>query len=92
MWHLPAFILDWAPPADPSAFDSLAAQHGRNDATPGMAGLFGGYADPIDWAAMAGWPLFLILGMANIRHGHIEYEGWTAVDRLSLFMGRASWS
>ena len=46
-WHMPAFILDWAPPSDASQFDKLSALFKRIDVTPDMAGLFGGFADAV---------------------------------------------
>ena len=49
IWHMPAFTLDFYPPTDPSQFDKLSALFKRNDVTPEMGGLFGGFADIVDW-------------------------------------------
>ncbi|MGR3803306.1 TRAP transporter small permease subunit [Marinibacterium profundimaris] len=88
VWHLPAFTLTFNPPADQSAFDNLAAIHARNDVTPGMAGLFGGMADPVDWLAMAGIVIFLILGVLTVQRAPMEIRNGSPFDRLAVFIGR----
>ncbi|MEM6888613.1 MAG: TRAP transporter small permease [Pseudomonadota bacterium] len=87
-WHLPAFTLDWVPPSDPSQFDKLSALFKRNDVTPNMAGLFGGFADPIDWAALLLIPVFGVIGVRTVRRAPMEYESWGPLDRLAVFIGR----
>jgi TRAP-type mannitol/chloroaromatic compound transport system permease small subunit len=89
-WHMPAFILDWAPSEDPSQFDKLSALFRRIDVTPEMGGLFGGFADPIDWLALIGVPVFIVLGIMTVRRAHMEFESWRAVDRLAVFVGRVT--
>lgn len=89
-WHMPAFILDWAPPSDASQFDKLSALFKRIDVTPDMAGLFGGFADAVDWVALIGVPFFAILGVMTVRRAHMEFESWRAVDRLAVFIGRVT--
>ncbi|PTX54225.1 TRAP-type mannitol/chloroaromatic compound transport system permease small subunit [Litoreibacter ponti] len=87
-WHIPAFTLDWAPPENQSARDNLAGIFLRNDVTPNMGGLFGGYADAIDWLALVLLPVFLVLGVMTVRRAPMEFEAWGTADRLSVFIGR----
>ena len=88
VWHIPAFTLDWNPPDDPSQFDKLSALFRRNDVTPGLPGLFGGFADMLDWAALIGLPIFLVLGVMTVQRAPMEFESWRTADRLSVFIGR----
>ena len=88
-WHLPGLILDWWPP-DPSQADNLRGLHHRNDVTPGMSGPFGGEADWIDYLALLGLPLFLILGMITVERAPMEFESWRPADRASVFIGRVT--
>lgn len=88
IWHMPAFILSWAPPTDPSQYDKLSALFSRVDVTPGLSGLFGGYADTMDWLALLGVPVFLVLGVMTVRRAAMEYESWRAIDRVAVFIGR----
>lgn len=89
-WHLPAFTLDWAPPSDPSQFDKLSALFQRNDVTPNMGGLFGGFADVFDWLALIGVPIFAVLGVMTVQRAQMEFESWRAADRLAVFIGRVT--
>ncbi len=89
-WHTPAFLLDLLPPASESLTQQLAELHYRKDVTPDMAGLFGGYADPLDWAAVVMIPVLLIIGMRTVRRAHMEYEYWRPIDRFALFIGRVT--
>lgn len=90
VWHIPAFTLDWNPPTDQSQYDKLSALFKRNDVSPNMSGLFGGFADAIDWAALIGLPIFLILGIATVRRAAMEFESFRTADRLSVFIGRVT--
>ena len=90
VWHMPAFTLDWFPPTDESQFDKLSALFKRNDVTPEMAGLFGGFADIIDWLALIGIPIFLIIGIRTVRRAAMEYESWRPLDRGAVFIGRVT--
>ncbi len=90
IWHMPAFILDWKPPTDPSQFDKLSALFKRNDVTPNMSGLFGGFADAVDWAALIGVPIFAVLGVITVQRAAMEYESWKPADRLAVFIGRVT--
>ena len=89
-WHAPAFILDFNPPADASQFDKLSALFKRNDVTAEMSGLFGGFADIIDWLALIGIPLTAYLGMRTVRRAGMEFESWRPADRLAVFIGRVT--
>jgi len=90
IWHIPAFTLDWNPPTDQSARDNLAGIFARNDVTPGLGGLTGGYADAIDYLALIGIPIFAILGVMTVRRAPMEFESWRPADRLSVFIGRVT--
>ena len=90
MWHMPAFILDWGSNEDQSAFDRLSAQFMRNDATPNLPGLFGGFADIVDYIALALIPICGVLGIAQVRPAPLEQGGWTILDRFSVFVGRVT--
>jgi len=90
VWHMPAFTLDFVPPTDESQFDKLSALFKRNDVTPGLGGLFGGFADIVDWLAAAGVLLFGYVGVRTVRRAGIEFESWRAADRLAVFIGRVT--
>ncbi|MEM6465818.1 MAG: TRAP transporter small permease subunit [Pseudomonadota bacterium] len=90
IWHLPAYILDFAPHASESRFAQVSAIHARKDVTPDMAGLFGGFADPIDWLALVLIPVFAILGMRSLRVASMEFQDWRGIDRFALFVGRVT--
>jgi len=87
-WHAPAFILDWFPPDEPSQVDKLSALFRRNDITPELPGLFGGFADTIDWVALIGVPVFGVIGLLTVQRAPMEYEDWRTADRLAVFIGR----
>ncbi len=87
-WHAPAFILDWFPPDEPSQVDKLSALFRRNDITPELPGLFGGFADAIDWIALIGVPVFGVIGLFTVQRAPMEYEDWRTADRLAVFIGR----
>ena len=90
VWHVPAFTLDWNPPDDQSQYDKLSALFQRNDVSPGLSGLFGGFADIIDWLALIGLPVFLVLGVMTVRRAAMEFESFKTADRLSVFIGRVT--
>ncbi|WP_298841582.1 TRAP transporter small permease subunit [uncultured Roseobacter sp.] len=87
-WHLPAFTLSWVPPTDASQYDKLSALFARVDVTPGLSGLFGGYADAVDWTALLLLPVFGVIGVRTVRRAPMEFESWKALDRLAVFIGR----
>ena len=90
VWHAPAFILDFIPPENPSLFDQLSAQFKRNDVTPSLGGLFGGFADIVDWAALIALPLTTAWGAATVQKANMEFESWRTADRISVFIGRVT--
>ncbi len=90
IWHTPAYILDFIPPDNPGLVDQMSALHLRKDVTPGMPGLFGGYADPFDWAALILIPVLFVLGALGLKVYAMEYQAWRPVDRIALFFGRAT--
>lgn len=87
-WHTPAFILDFIPPSSESLMQQMAELHLRKDITPGISGLFGGYADPIDWAALILVPVLLFVGIRTVRCASMEFDKWRPIDRFALFIGR----
>ena len=90
IWHMPAYILDFAPHDTETLFDQVSAIHARKDVTPNMPGLFGGFADPIDWAALVLIPVFAILGIRSLRIAPMEFQEFTRFDRFSIFIGRVT--
>jgi len=90
IWHTPAFILDFIPSENPGLVDQMTALHQRKDVTPGMSGLFGGLADPIDWAALIMIPILAIIGIRGVRVADMEFQEWRAIDRFALFIGRVT--
>lgn len=89
VWHLPAFTLDWVPP-DASQAENLRGLHHRNDVTPNMAGPFGGEADWVDYLALLGLPVFMMIGIRTVRRAPMEFEAWRAADRAAVFIGRVT--
>ena len=89
-WHTPAYILDFIPPASPSLHDQMSELHLRKDVTPGIPGLFGGYADIIDWLALILIPIIFVFGVRSVRCYKMEYQQWRAIDRVALFVGRVT--
>ena len=90
IWHIPAFIIDLAPPEDESLRGQLTAIFVRNDVSPNLPGLFGGLADVIDWAALVLVPVIFLLGVLTVRRAPMEFEGWRALDRMAVFFGRVT--
>ena len=90
VWHAPAYILDFIPPANPSLLDQMSELHERKDVAPGLSGLFGGTADLIDWAALVLMPIVFFIGVRTVRCAHMEYEHWRPIDRIALFVGRVT--
>ena len=90
VWHMPAFLLDFVPPDTESQFNRLAAQLQRNDVSPEMGGLFGGFADIIDWLAVAGMAVFGVIGVRTVQRAGMEFESWRAIDRVAVFIGRVT--
>ncbi len=90
VWHAPAYILDFIPPENPSLFDQMSELHLRKDVTPGLPGLLGGFADPLDWAALILLPVFLVIGALTVRVAPMEFQQWRPIDRIAIFIGRVT--
>ena len=90
VWHTPAYILDFIPSSNESLFGQIAALHERKDVTAGWPGLFGGYADVIDWLALIAMPVLFVLGAMGLKVYRMEYQEWRPVDRIALFIGRVT--
>ena len=90
VWHTPAYILDFLPPANQSLLDQISELHRRKDVTPGLPGLFGGYADPVDWAMLILIPIIFFIGAREVKVAHMEFQAWRPIDRISLFVGRVT--
>jgi len=90
VWHMPAFILDIYPPENQSLVDIMSQLHASKDIAPGIPGLFGGHADPIEWLAMVLISILFVIGCLTVRIAPKEYQHWRQVDRLSLFVSRVT--
>ena len=90
VWHMPAFILDFLPPESQSLFGQISELHQRKDVTPNMAGLFGGFADTLDWLALVTLPIAFYLGARSVVVAPMEFQDWRPWDRVALFIGRAT--
>lgn len=90
VWHIPAFILDWLPPENESLFMQVSELHTRKEVLQDMSGLFGGFANFVDYAAMVLLPIFAILGARSVVVAPMEYEQWRPWDRFALFIGRVT--
>ena len=90
VWHAPAYILDFIPPASESLYAQISELHDRKDVTPDLGGPFGGKADIIDWLVLILMPVIFFIGACGVRVAHMEYQDWRAVDRIALFIGRVT--
>lgn len=90
VWHIPAFTLDWFRPENESLFMQVSELHTRKEVLQNMPGLFGGFANVVDYLALCLMPIFVILGMRSIVVAPMEYEKWRSWDRFALFIGRAT--
>ncbi|MEP1933900.1 MAG: TRAP transporter small permease subunit [Roseibium sp.] len=90
IWHLPAFLLDWLPYDSESLRGQVEAIYLRSDITPNMPGIFGGHIHIFDLAALVLTPILAVIGARSVRAAAMEYEGASAIDRVSLFIGRVT--
>ena len=88
IWHIPAFILDLLPATSDSLYDQISALHARKDVAPDLPGLFGGFADPVDWTAFILLPILFYVGMKTVRLAGMEFQEWRTIDRVAMFVGR----
>jgi TRAP-type C4-dicarboxylate transport system permease small subunit len=68
----------------------LSALFKAKDVSSGLSGLFGGFADIIDWLALIGIPLTAYVGVRTVRRAGMEFESWKPADRLAVFVGRVT--
>lgn len=90
VWHTPAYILDFIPPESESLVDQMTALHLRKDVTPEFPGPFGGQADFFDWGALIAMPILFVIGARGVRCASMEFEDFSAIDRVALFVGRVT--
>ncbi len=90
VWHLPAFLLDWLPYTSESLKSQVTEIYLRSDITPELSGVFGGYVDIIDVAALVLIPFLAVIGTKTVRPATMEFEGSTVMDRFALFIGRVT--
>lgn len=90
IWHIPAYILSWAPHANESKLSQVTALQAGADVTPNLPGLFGGKADIVDYAALIALPILLIIGMRGVRVASMEFQQFRLIDRFALFFGRVT--
>ena len=89
-WHTPAYILDFIPPSSESMHAQISELHQRKDFSPNLNGLFGGIADPIDWAALLLLPIIFFFGVRTVRHAKMEFDFPRPIDNIALFVGRVT--
>ncbi|MEP4197772.1 MAG: TRAP transporter small permease subunit [Aliishimia sp.] len=89
VWQLPAFILDWIPPANESLFGQIDAIFTNYDIIR-LPSLFGGHIDILDMLALLLLPVLFVLGVRTVKRSSIESENWAPVDRASVFLGRVT--
>lgn len=90
VWHTPNYVLDFIPPKSQSLVDQMSQLAIRKDVTPGFSGLFGGFTDFLDWLALLMLPVFAVLGTMTVRCAVMEFEDWSPVDRVAIFIGRVA--
>ena len=90
IWHTPAYILDFIPPENQSLLDQMSELHKRKDVTPDLGGVFGGYADVLDWLALVLIPILFAIGVRDVKVAHMEFQKYRSVDRIALFVGRTT--
>ncbi len=88
IWHTPAYILDFIPPGNQSLLDQMSELHKRKDVAPGLDGVFGGYADFLDWLALVLIPILFVIGVRTVKVAHMEFQHYRSIDRIALFFGR----
>lgn len=90
IWHLPAYILTFAPHENPSKLAQVTALHEFKEITPNLPGLFGGVADILDWIALLALPVLAFFGIRGVRVASMEFQHWRRVDRFAIFIGRVT--
>ena len=90
VWHIPAFTLDLYPPENESLFGQIEELHLRREVIKDLPGVLGPYANPIDWIALLGLPLFFVLGARSVVIAPMEFQDYRPWDRAALFLGRVT--
>ncbi len=90
IWHIPAFILDFSPNMAESLKAQISELHMRKQVNPGMPGLFGGFADAIDWFCVLAMPIIFFFGSRAIVVAPMEYQDYKPWDKIALFVGRCT--
>jgi TRAP-type C4-dicarboxylate transport system permease small subunit len=90
VWHMPAFILDFFPPANASNVAQIQALNDSKEVLPGLPGLFGGTPTIVDWLALILVPITFVLGLRTQQVAHMEFQHWRAIDRVGIFIGRVT--
>lgn len=90
VWHMPAFILDFFPPANASNVAQIQALNDSKEVLPGLPGLFGGTPTIVDWLALILVPITFVLGLRTQQVAHMEFQHWRAIDRIGIFIGRVT--
>lgn len=90
VWHMPAYILTFAPHENESLLGKVTALHVTKDVAPNLPTMFGDYADIVDWITLALLPVLAVLGVRTVRVARMEFQHWRTIDRVSLFLGRVT--
>lgn len=64
--------------------------HTRKEVLQDMSGLFGGFANVVDYIALVCMPIFAFLGARAVVVAPMEFEQWRPWDRFALFIGRVT--
>ena len=89
VWQMPAFILDWFPPTNPSLYGQIQAIFEDYDII-NLRGYDGGFADIFDYLALILIPVTAVIGTMTVRRGPIEIARLKPIDRVSVFIGRVT--
>ena len=90
VWHMPAYILTFAPHENESLLGKVTALHVTKDVAPNLPTMFGDFADIVDWVTLALLPVLVFFGIRTVKVAKMEFEHWRMVDRFSLFFGRVT--
>ena len=89
IWHTPAYLLDfWQYEEGSNLANHIAEMHQRKDVSPNLPGLFGGFADIIDWAALLLLPIIFYIGTRTVVLAQMEFALFSRIDRFAMFVGR----
>lgn len=89
IWHAPAYLLDfWQYEEGSNLSNQIAEMHQRKDVSPNLPGLFGGFADIIDWVALILMPIIFTFGARSVVLAPMEFAHFNRIDRVAMFIGR----